>query len=429
MKPSRSVGLHLFTLAGVLGAVSCAGGADPEPFASPEQGAMPGGGGLAYGGSSNGGVFGASGSTQLGSAGATANGGSTFGSGGALGAGGTTSSAGTTSNGGTTPNAGGTGAAGGTTSTGGAAQCTDEPPPNGDTCAHAVLYKWCGADWMNGTCAASCGLCTGGATGAGGAGGGTSSTGGASPGSGGAPATGGTFGAGGATQPPPIQGGQTGWASRYWDCCKPACGWKANVQSGNPMSSCDQGNQSLGGNYDATNACDGGNAFMCWSGAPWSVSDTLSYGFAAVTGSNYVCGRCYQLQFSGSGHSGNNAGAVALNGKTMIVQVINNGGVGGDQFDLLIPGGGVGDRNACTTQWGSSADLGAQFGGYLTECNGNTSCVKQKCDTVFAGKPDLQAGCDWFLGWFQAADNPNLVFAQIACPAAITQRSGLSDPG
>jgi hypothetical protein len=167
---------------------------------------------------------------------------------------------------------------------------------------------------------------------------------------------------------------------------------------------------------------------MCWSGSPWSVSDTLSYGFAAVTGGNYVCGRCYELQFTGSGHSGTNAGATSLNGKTMIVQVINNGGVGGDQFDLLIPGGGVGDRNACTTQWGTS-DLGSQYGGYLSACNGSKSCVQQKCDSVFAGKPELQAGCSWFLGWFNAADNPNLVFKQTACPSAITQRSGLPDPG
>jgi hypothetical protein len=197
------------------------------------------------------------------------------------------------------------------------------------------------------------------------------------------------------------------------------------------MKSCDRNNQSLGGNYDVQNACDGNanGAYMCWSGAPWSVSDSLSYGFAAVTGSSYVCGRCYQLQFTGSGHSGANGGAVALNGKTMIVQVINNGGVGGDQFDLLIPGGGVGANNACSTQWGSSVDLGQQFGGYLAECNGNQSCVQQKCNDAFSGKPELLAGCNWFLGWFKAADNPNLVFKQIACPAAITQRSGLSDPG
>jgi hypothetical protein len=112
----------------------------------------------------------------------------------------------------------------------------------------------------------------------------------------------------------------------------------------------------------------------------------------------------------------------------MIVQVINNGGVAQDQFDLLIPGGGVGLLNACSTQWGSS-DLGAQYGGFLAGCNGDAGCVRNKCNTVFAGKPDLMAGCDWFLGWYSAADNPNLTYQQIACPAALTQRSGLSDPG
>jgi hypothetical protein len=244
---------------------------------------------------------------------------------------------------------------------------------------------------------------------------------------------GGTSGGGGNPPdqpPPPIQGGSNGWASRYWDCCKPACGWTGNVRAGKPMASCNQQNQSLGGNYDTRNACDsGGSAYMCWNAVPWMVSSTLSYGFAAVSGANYVCGRCYQIQFNGAGHSGNNPGASSLNGKMMIVQVINNGGVAADQIDLLIPGGGVGALNACSMQWGTT-DLGAQYGGFLAACSGGSkSCVQQKCQSVFAGKPDLQAGCDWFLNWFNAADNPNLVFKKIACPTAITQRSGLQDPG
>ena len=165
---------------------------------------------------------------------------------------------------------------------------------------------------------------------------------------------------------------------------------------------------------------------MCWSGAPWAADDTLAYGFAAHNG--VPCGRCYQLQFSGSSHNGNSASAAALNGKTMIVQVINIGGIESDQFDLLIPGGGVGQFNACSTQWGSS-DLGAQYGGFLAGCNGDKTCVQNKCTTVFANKPELLAGCDWFTTWFGAADNPNFTFKQIACPSAVTQRSGLSDPG
>jgi hypothetical protein len=118
-----------------------------------------------------------------------------------------------------------------------------------------------------------------------------------------------------------------------------------------------------------------------------------------------------------------------LNGKTMIVQVINNGGVQATQFDLLIPGGGVGALNACSTQWGSSVDLGTQYGGWLSECNGSASCVQQKCQAAFSSKPDLMDGCTWFLNWFGASNNPDLVYQQIACPAALTQASGLSDPG
>ena len=173
---------------------------------------------------------------------------------------------------------------------------------------------------------------------------------------------------------------------------------------------------------------------MCWNDSPWAACDSLSYGFAAASAGNYVCGRCYQLQFDGNSHNaGANAGAKSLQGKTMIVQVINNGGVAADQFDLLIPGGGVGVLNACSSstnsQWGNNLDLGAQYGGFLAGCNGDKNCVQQKCMTTFAGKPDLQAGCDWFLNWFNAADNPSFTYKQVACPAAITQKSGLSDPG
>jgi hypothetical protein len=167
---------------------------------------------------------------------------------------------------------------------------------------------------------------------------------------------------------------------------------------------------------------------MCWDGAPWSVGDQLSYGFVAASGPNYVCGRCFHVQFNGTGHNGNNPGVQSLSGKHMIVQVINNGGVAQDQFDLLIPGGGVGLLNACSTQWGTP-DLGAQYGGFLTGCNGDHGCVRNMCNTIFGNKPDLMAGCEWFLGWYGGADNPNVTYERIACPAALTQRSGLSDPG
>jgi Glycosyl hydrolase family 45 len=265
-------------------------------------------------------------------------------------------------------------------------------------------------------------------------------SGGASAGSGGASTAGmaGSSSTSACTNPPtPISGGSNAWASRYWDCCKPACGWKGNLKAGNPMHSCDMNDQTLSDDA-ATNACQsGGSAFMCWSDSPWAVCDSLSYGFAAASQANYTCGRCFQLQFDGGSHNGTaNPGDKALKGKTMIVQVINNGGVAADQFDLLIPGGGVGALNACastmqgiSSQWGQGADIGSQYGGLFSECNGDISCTQQKCNSVFAGKPDLLAGCNWFLGWFGGADNPTFTFKQVACPAALTQKSGLSDPG
>lgn len=402
---------------GVGGATGGTGGATGGTGGSVGgAGAVSGAGGTLTTGGTGGGVTGGTAGTGVGGALATG------GTGGVSGAGG-----------GLTGGSAGTGASGGTGGTGNT--CVDTPPPNGDTCANAVSFGWCGQPWMNGACAQSCDMCSGGSGGTGNMGGtgGTGESMGGSSGKGGTGATGGTGGTGGSgggnVQPPPnISGGQQAWASRYWDCCKPACGWSGNVRAGSPMNACNQQNQDLS-SYDTRNACEsGGTAFMCWDGAPWQVGDRLSYGFVAASGPNYVCGRCFQLQFNGTGYNGNNPGVQGLSGKHMIVQVINNGGVAQDQFDLLIPGGGVGLLNACTNQWGTS-DLGAQYGGFLTGCNGDHTCVRNKCMQVFSGKPELQAGCDWFLGWYGGADNPNVTYQRIACPSALTQRSGLTDPG
>jgi hypothetical protein len=236
--------------------------------------------------------------------------------------------------------------------------------------------------------------------------------------------SGGMGGAWGVAPPANIQNGQQGWASRYWDCCKATCGWTSHTNGGPAAHSCDKNNNQTDANSES--ACTGGPAFACWNDRPWAVGDKLAYGFVAK---NDTCGRCYHLQFTGSTHNaGDNAGAKALSGKHMIVQVINTGGIASDQMDLLIPGGGVGANNACSNQWGTS-DLGAQYGGFLAGCNGDLTCVKNKCQQVFAGKQDLLDGCDWFLGWFSAADNPSFTYEKVSCPQEITQHSGLNDPG
>jgi hypothetical protein len=243
------------------------------------------------------------------------------------------------------------------------------------------------------------------------------------------PGTGGQ-GTGNVMHPPPISGGTNGWASRYWDCCKPSCGWRANAGGRNPAVSCNQSNMSLGPT-DEANACfNNGNAFMCWNQAPWALDDTLAYGYVAFNG--VPCGRCYQIEFTGSSYNGGtNAGTGPLANKTMIVQVTNIGDIGNNHFDLMIPGGGVGAAgpNACRRQFGQNADLGAQSGGFRTACNGDKNCVMQRCMSVYGNSPDMLAGCRWFVDWFNAADNPNLRYKQIACPSALVQRSGLSDPG
>lgn len=239
---------------------------------------------------------------------------------------------------------------------------------------------------------------------------------------------------------PPIVSGCDGYATRYWDCCKPHCGWSGNVPAlVAPLQSCAANNSRLS-DLTMPSSCDGGNAHMCWGMAPFAVSDTLAYGFAA-TSSGDVCGRCYQLQFTGSSHnSPGDPGSAALAGKTMIVQATNIGyDVGGGQFDILVPGGGVGAFNACSAQWGvSNSELGAQYGGLLAACKQELgynaslaqykSCLTNRCNSVFGsrGLTELQRACTWYADWFQAADNPALKYKEVACPAELTSRSGMN---
>jgi hypothetical protein len=190
----------------------------------------------------------------------------------------------------------------------------------------------------------------------------------------------------------------------------------------------------------AGSSCDsGGPAHQCWQMSPITVSNTLAYGYAA-TSSGDVCGRCFRLQFTGqSFNAPGDPGSAALSGKTMIVQAINIGfDVGNGQFDLLVPGGGVGAFNACSSQWGvSNSELGAQYGGFLAACKQELgwnaplasykSCVTNRCNSVFGsrGLTALQQGCLWYANWFEAADNPSLKYTEVACPPELTSGSGM----
>lgn len=226
--------------------------------------------------------------------------------------------------------------------------------------------------------------------------------------------------------------GTTGYTTRFWDCCKPSCSWPGNVGGRNPVKSCNQQNQSTGSSTQS--ACSGGGAFACWDMAPWAVSDTLAYGYAAFNGSQ--CGQCFELKFTGQSNSGaNEAGSAYLCGKTMIVQVINIGNIAQGQFDLMIPGGGVGQFNACSNQWGASGSaLGEQYGGIQLTCQrqnneltARKACTLTACNNLFknSNQASLLAGCKWGVDWLSAADNPKVVYKQVNCPSELTSKSGL----
>lgn len=243
-------------------------------------------------------------------------------------------------------------------------------------------------------------------------------------------------------RPAPTQGsGSLGYATRFWDCCKPHCSWTANVPSGMaPLQTCTVNGTSVNPDPEAVSSCEGGSSFVCYKFIPFAVSDDLSYGFAA-TQSGDVCGKCYEIQFTGHGKYSDTPGAVALVGKRMIVMAVNIGyDVGGGQFDLLVPGGGVGAFNGCSTQWGiPNSELGAQYGGLLTACNQAVgyydheaikNCLREKNDTLFRarGLTQMADGLDWFINWFEAADNPNIYYWQVPCPQALIDISGLQRP-
>jgi hypothetical protein len=338
----------------------------------------------------------------------------TSGSGGIPAQGGTSSNTGSVSTGGKSAASGGTSAKGGSSSsaTGGSSAKGGTSSAAGGTTAIGGTKAMGGGSSIGGTQA------TGGA-----AMGGTKATGGAATGgtkaTGGAVATGGTTG-GGVTVTK-ITNGQNGTTTRYWDCCMPSCSWSANASGKSPVKVCGKDGTSFT-SESARNACDnGGGGYMCYWGAPWSVSNTVSYGYAAYNG--VACGTCFQLDFTGSGIN-----ASGLSGKSMIVQAINIGSIGNGQFDLLIPGGGVGEKNACTSngnQWNGAA-VGDQYGGLLKSCNNDCGCVKPKCQSVFGNMPALLAGCNWFTDWLGCADNPGIVFKQVPCPSDITSKSGES---
>jgi hypothetical protein len=265
-----------------------------------------------------------------------------------------------------------------------------------------------------------------------------------------------------------LSNGKTGWSSRYWDACKPHCSWISNGAEGQtdttteasyqanltttrncnikdieiPTFTLSRGFSEYWTGWEGTeSACKSGKggAFTCTDMAPVKVNDTLSYGFVAGPGSSTTCGKCFHLQFNGSFHDAGEHNAPkathkALKGKHMVVMTSNIGhDVKEGQFDLMVPGGGVGQFDALSTMVnGSGVQWGAQYGGFLTQCQqslgyDNTlesyqNCVKDMCDAAFTGYDNLLRGCHWYADWYMAADNPTYNWEEVECPQYLVDR-------
>lgn len=248
--------------------------------------------------------------------------------------------------------------------------------------------------------------------------------------------SGGNGGNGGSGGCPAIKtkgGGGSGWATRYWDCCKPSCSWNENA-GGKLSRQCTNKGRNQDTNYGNGSVCDGGGSAMtCISQIPFTVSgcNDMGFAFAAVPASNGgQCGKCFQLTFTGAGHyNSTNSNTNAIKGKKLIIMVTNVGqDVEQGQFDIMIPGGGVGIFNGCSSMgWGGQ---GAQYGGLLSDCetesnynaNSYQECLKNKCNSVFSGDSEAKKGCMFLAEFMHAAGNPEHNYVEVECPDVLKNK-------
>ena len=157
----------------------------------------------------------------------------------------------------------------------------------------------------------------------------------------------------------------------------------------------------------------------------------MAFAFAAVPAANGgSCGKCFQLTFTGEGHyNSTNENTRAMKGKKLIIMATNIGGdVAQGQFDIMIPGGGVGMFNGCSSMgWGNQ---GAQYGGLLSDCETENNynagkyaqCLTNKCNSVFSNDEEAKQGCLFLATWMHAAGNPEHNYVEVECPDVLKQK-------
>ena len=226
----------------------------------------------------------------------------------------------------------------------------------------------------------------------------------------------------------------SGWATRYWDCCKPSCSWQEN-SGGNPARQCTNKGKTESTDWGGGSVCSGGGLMTCTSQIPFTVDgcDNIGFAFAAVPASNGgQCGHCYELTFTGEGHyNSTNANTKTLKklGKKLIIMATNIGGdVQQGQFDIMILGGGVGQFNGCSSMgWGNQ---GEQYGGLLSVCEKENdyaagkmkSCLTSKCNSVFSGDSQAKEGCLFLANFLEAAGNPEHTYKEVECPDVLKKK-------
>lgn len=202
--------------------------------------------------------------------------------------------------------------------------------------------------------------------------------------------------------------GQTGIgvATRYWDCCKPSCAWRENINNllFGPVQTCD----TTGSIADPTteSGCNGGNSYMCARHQPRILNANTAIGFvsARIPGLALgdMCCSCFKLTFPS---------VSLLTQKTMYVQVTNTGDdLEPGQFNIQIPGGGYGLNNGCLNQFRSVVNSWSDRIHSFYDCANMPSI--------------LQPGCQFRFNWLMGADNPAVVFQRIPCPGLLTSISG-----
>ncbi|CAG9855609.1 unnamed protein product [Phyllotreta striolata] len=211
----------------------------------------------------------------------------------------------------------------------------------------------------------------------------------------------------------PVPGGISGdgITTRYWDCCAPSCAYYGYLPKGmHPVQTCqkDGYTNSTPANNADSGCVQGGVAFQCSNQQPYLKNATLAYGWAAASFSGgpdtSKCCSCFLLSFTGQ-----------LEGKKFLVQNINTGPfLYENQFDLQIPGGGVGlSHMGCHYQWNATDD---GWGDRITGVKNEAQCKIL---------PEiLQPGCRFRFEYMEGVDNPNVTFTEVKCPQELIDISG-----